>query len=76
MKNIYYFTAEELVKILYRATMKEVKSGNYLPLEACEIGGGITFNVLDELGVTSEEAEPILDKIREEILAKLEEEDD
>ena len=76
MKNIYYFTMEELIKILYRATMKEVKHGNHSPLETCEIGGGITFNVLDELGVTSEEAEPILDRIRDEILAKLEEEDD
>lgn len=76
MKNIYYFTMEELIKVLYRATMKEVKHGNHPPLETCEIGGGITFNVLDELGVTSEEAEPILDGIREEILKRLEEEDD
>ncbi len=76
MKNIYYFTMEELIKVLYRATMKEVKSGNYPSLETCEIGGGITFNVLDELGVTAEDAEPILDGIREEILSRLEEEDD
>ena len=76
MKNIYYFTMEELIKVLYRATMKEVKHGNHSPLETCEIGGGITFNVLDELGVTAEEAEPILDGIREEILARLEEEND
>lgn len=74
MKKIYYFTAEELVKILYRATMKETE--RHPSMMTSEIGGGITFNVLDELGVTSEEAEPILDKIREEILAKLEEEDD
>ena len=76
MKNIYYFTMEELIKILYRATMKEIKRGDHPAIVTCEIGGGITFNVLDELGITSEEAEPILDKIREEILAKLEEEDD
>ena len=76
MKNIYYFTMEELIKILYRATMKEVKRGGHPALVACEIGGGITFNVLDELGVTAEEAELILDKIREEILEKLEEEND
>lgn len=25
MKNIYYFTMEELIKVLYRATMKEAK---------------------------------------------------
>lgn len=76
MKNIYYFTMEELIKVLYRATMKEIKHGNYPSLETCEIGGGITFNVLDELGVTAEDAEPILDGIREEILSRLEEEDD
>lgn len=76
MKNIYYFTMEELIKILYRATMKEVKRGDRPALVACEVGGGITFNILDELGVTAEEAELILDKIREEILEKLEEEND
>ena len=76
MKKIYYFTMEELIKTLYRATMKEIKRGDHPAIVTCEVGGGITFNVLDELGITSEEAEPILDKIREEILAKLEEEDD
>lgn len=76
MKKVYYFTMEELIKTLYRATMKEVKYGNHPSLETCEIGGGITFNILEELGVTAEEAEPILDGIREEILEKLEEEND
>ena len=74
MKKIYYFTAEELVKLLYRATMKETES--HPSMMTSEIGGGITFNVLDELGITAEEADPILDKIREEILSRLEEEDD
>lgn len=74
MKKIYYFTAEELVKILYRATMKETKS--HPSMMTSEIGGGITFNVLDELGITAEEADPILDNIRDEILKRLEEEDD
>lgn len=74
MKKVYYFTAEELVKILYRATMRETES--HPSMMTSEIGGGITFNVLDELGVTAEEAEPILDEIREEILERLEKEDD
>lgn len=43
MKKIYYFTAEELVKILYRATMKETES--HPSMMTSEIGGGITFNV-------------------------------
>jgi hypothetical protein len=76
MKKVYYFTMEELIKTLYRATMKEAKHGNHPAVVACEIGGGITFNILEELGITAEEAEPILDGIREEILARLEEEDD
>lgn len=74
MKKVYYFTMEELVKILYRATMKEVNS--HPTIETCEIGGGIAFNVLDELGITAEEAEPILDGIRDEILERLEGKDD
>lgn len=76
MKKVYYFTMEELIKTLYRATMREAKHGNHPAVVACEIGGGITFNILEELGVTAEEAEPILDGIREEILSRLEEEDD
>lgn len=76
MKKVYYFTMEELIKTLYRATMKEAKYGNHPAVVACEIGGGITFNILEELGITAEEAEPILDKIREEILSRLEEEND
>lgn len=74
MKKIYYFTAEELVKTLYRATMKETE--RHPSMMTSEIGGGITFNVLDELGITAEEADPILDNIRNEILKKMEEEDD